>query len=96
VLADDVMAELDQEEESVFFLTAKVEKAGGSYRIRRNLVQMLTRRDPLTFSGGVVVSFALLDRQGDFVTAATLRERKAFSNFAASGTTFGQARMSRP
>ncbi len=55
----------------VHFLTTSVEKAGGSYRIRRHLWQAITLEPPLTFTGGCIVSFALLDADGEFTTSGT-------------------------
>ncbi len=93
--AQDDEAESNPADESeVYFLTARIETAGGSYRIRRTFLQLLSGWDPMTFSGGVVVSFALLNRDGDFVAAGTLRERAAYQNFSAASTTFGQERES--
>jgi hypothetical protein len=60
------------------FLTARVEVAGGSYRIRRTLFQALKRQDPLTFTGGCIVTFALLDSEGDFLAAGTEWHREPF------------------
>ena len=61
----------DTEESNVYYVTAKVEKAGGSYRVRRHLWQALTGEPPLTFSGGCIVSYALIDPDGEILAART-------------------------
>lgn len=64
------------------FLTARIETSGGSYRIRRHLFQWLNGEDPLTFTGGSIASFALLDADGAFLAAGTEWHREPFRNDA--------------
>lgn len=62
---------------SRYFLTARVEAAGGSYRTRRHLFQLFTG-DRLSYSGGCIVSFALLDGAGNFLTSGLEQHREPF------------------
>lgn len=68
----------EAEQGNVHFLTAKVEKAGGSYRVRRHLWQAITLEPPLTFSGGSIVSFALLDDEGNILASGCPSDQTRF------------------
>jgi hypothetical protein len=59
--------------EPVTFLTAKILTAGGSYRIRRTLWDALCGNKRLSYSGGVIVAFALVAASGQVLCADTVR-----------------------
>lgn len=69
------------------FLAARVEKAGGSYRIRKHMWQALTGEPPLTFTGGCIVSFALLDKTGAFLESGTVHHRLGYRSHPGSWDT---------
>ncbi len=87
--AHDVRNQIITADGKVYFLYVRLEAAGGSYRIRRNLFRTLFWKDGLSFSGGAVVSYALLETNGEFVSSANLRQRKAFVSFEEILTDFG-------
>jgi hypothetical protein len=80
-LATDVAADVAANPSERFFLRIWVEAAGGSYRVRKSLWGSLLARDGLGFSGGVIVTFALLDHSGKLLTSGILTQRRAFTGF---------------
>lgn len=88
LLAESVLRQGSGDDEKAghtFFLVANIEKSGGDYRTRRHLWQALTGEPQLAFSGGSIVSYALLDRDAAFVTSdivsTKLSYRSRFSNY---------------
>jgi hypothetical protein len=54
------------------YLYAAVESSGGSFRTSRNLLRTLFVGDGLSFTGGVIVSWALLDENGAILHAGIM------------------------
>jgi hypothetical protein len=64
-----------------YFCYANAVVAGGTMRIRRNLLRTLFCGDALEFSGGAVVSYALLDGNAHILAARTHRHITDFRGF---------------
>ena len=67
--------------DNVYFLSLKPVAAGGSYRIRRNLFTTLFTGPLLSYSGGAIITFMLLDKDSTIVTSGTLQHMNGFSKF---------------
>jgi hypothetical protein len=82
--AHDVQARVEKaqsEQVDVYFLYAPIESAGGSFRIRRSLFRTMFTGDGLSVSGGSIVSFALLKKDGEIVASAGIRHREDYVEF---------------
>jgi hypothetical protein len=65
----------------VLYVVVHLESAGGSYRIRKNLFRTLFWSDGLTFSGGAILTYALLDEDGKVLLSRNASQREAFTSF---------------
>lgn len=94
--ASELQTEIIQNHTKLYLLYARVETAGGSYRVRRNLFRTLFLGDGVSFSGGSVASFALFEPDGEFVLSGNLRRREAFLSFERMTTNFELRARRRP
>ena len=77
--AENILEQLKKKEG--YLLALKPVSAGGSYRIRRNLFTTLFTGACLSYSGGAIVSFILLDWDSRIVESRTLQYMNGFSKF---------------
>jgi hypothetical protein len=78
--AADVLA-LFTPASAAYICYAKAIVAGGTMRIRRNLLQTIFHGETLEFSGGAVVSYALFDPTARVLVARTHRHLMPFRGF---------------
>ncbi len=64
-----------------YFLYSEVAVAGGTMRIKRNLWRTLFYGDGISFSGGAVVSYALIDGKAHVLASRTHRYMTEFQTF---------------
>lgn len=76
--AAQFIEEIKGELQKVRFLVVRVEKAGGTHRIVRSLLNSLSTGDGISLRAGVVMSFALFDFRGSLLHAGLGRQRSGF------------------
>ena len=77
----DDLASLAKASVPVYLLRCWVESGGGSYRTKRNLLRSIFTSDGLSYSGGVVVCYALTDTEGQLLASGSAIERTSYVNF---------------
>jgi hypothetical protein len=80
-IAQQLLSRFSGAPTNTFFLHAEVANAGGSYRIRRNLLRTLFWSDGLSYSGGVIVSYAFVDSEAIVKISGTHYFRDPFTRF---------------
>ncbi len=80
-IAQALLERFEKAPQDTYFFRAEVASAGGSYRIRRNLFRSLFWSDGLSYSGGVIVSYAFLNSEAAVVKSGTHHYRYPFNRF---------------